>query len=108
NLYISDNYNNRIRKVTLSTGIQEYPNPGNVNVFPIPCNGILTADLSGKGYNSIKISDILGREVYRRYLDAEQQNMNIQVNISEVPDGVYMMQVNTMEGIVNRRILVQR
>lgn len=107
--YIADYFDNRVRKVSLVTGIDNItPGSYSVNLYPNPNSGQVTVALGGKGYTGLKIFDMLGREIYSQTLDATQNAMNVFINMSGVPNGVYIMQIKTRKGIIAKRIELQK
>jgi len=108
NLFIGDGYNNRVRMISGLAGISEISNSNRVIVYPVPSNGNITALLDGNGYKTLLICDLLGREVYSQYLEAGQSDMTLRINMSDAPNGIYFVQVMMENGIICRRIEVQR
>ncbi|MGP8215559.1 MAG: T9SS type A sorting domain-containing protein [Bacteroidia bacterium] len=107
NIYIADWGNVRIRKISsTATGINEIIESDKVNVYPIPNDGQMSIRLSGNGYNSIHIYDMLGREVYTQLLDARANNANVEVNLGANAEGAYIMCVQTHNGVIYKKILV--
>jgi sugar lactone lactonase YvrE len=103
-IYLADGNNNRIRYVSGITGLNEYANPNGVNVYPVPGDGHLTVSLTGVGYSAIEIYDVCGKAVYAKHIDPTEQDMDLQIDISSVSNGMYLMQVITEKGIIRRRI----
>jgi sugar lactone lactonase YvrE len=108
NLYIADFYNSRIRKVSGFTGIDEFSNSNKIIVYPVPSAGLITACLNGNGYTGLKIFDLLGREVYSQSLNRGQRDLNLQIDISNIPNGVYIMLVVSDNGTATKRMEVQK
>ncbi|HEV7232135.1 MAG TPA: T9SS type A sorting domain-containing protein [Bacteroidia bacterium] len=107
NIYIADGTNYRVRKVSITTGINEQMNSSNVNVYPIPGNGDITTSFKGRGYTAIGIYDMLGREVYSRVLDRNQENISLLIDLKNVAEGMLIMKISTEKGIISKRLEVQ-
>lgn len=110
NLYIADMYNERIRKVSVAnvTEIAEKNNSFNVALYPNPTQDFLNVNLDGNGFSEVKIIDVIGRVIYSNSLDTNQQNMKLQINLGEVSNGIYFIQISTITGIINKRIEIQK
>ena len=50
---------------------------------------------------NVRIINIAGQEVYNKQLN----KMNPQVNASHLPKGVYIINIETTEGIVTKKII---
>jgi sugar lactone lactonase YvrE len=108
NIFIADRANMRIRKVTMNAGINEHPLSSRINVFPVPGNGLFTANLSGNGYTGVKIYDALGRKVYDQQLETTEQDIHLTIDITTVRNGLYFMQIQTENEVVNKQLEVTR
>lgn len=63
-----------------------------VKVFPNPSNGLLNVSIEIQGFErgELSVKDILSKEVY-----VKEMNSNFeQLNISELPKGIYFLQIN--------------
>jgi sugar lactone lactonase YvrE len=102
NMYIADNGNNRIRKVTGIVGlgvdkvtavnaqIKVYPNPSNGN-FQL---GITNEELGMS--NTVEVYNMLGEKVYSCYQITKSSNY--QIDLSAQPNGVYLYKVMAESG----------
>jgi uncharacterized repeat protein (TIGR03803 family) len=92
-----------------TTGIFQPENRMNdISLYPNPCNGNMNIILTGTGYKSIKITDELGEELYSQSIDAGKQNQNLNINLGNVSNGVYIMQIISGDGVISKRIMVQK
>jgi len=88
-LYIADYNNNRIRKVTGITGIEQNKNPLNASLFPNPNNGQFTVQSSVvSGQYSVEVYNVLGEKVYSASLP--QTPIGALINLSNQPNGIYL------------------
>ncbi len=109
NLYIADELNSRIRKITSLTGINELSSSLEViKAYPVPSNGNLRVELGGEGYRSLSIFDELGQLVYQQTLNAMQENQNLNINISNVPNGIYYLQALGQKSTLSKSIVIQK
>ncbi len=96
NVYISDNSNARIRKITFAKcgylETDELKIADKLSVFPNPA--FSTVALSGSiPISSFAIVDILGKELIKKNLSAKPLT-DIQVDVSTLPPGMYIVRVN--------------
>jgi len=79
-----------------------------MNVYPNPSNGNFQISLALKETSNvdIKIFDILGKQVYHHSETAISSFMK-EVNISQLPAGVYVVKAQTNQGTVETKIVKQ-
>jgi sugar lactone lactonase YvrE len=110
NLYIVDEDNNRIRKVTNSvytTGIQQIANDNNeqVMVYPNPANTSLNLTLSkGEGTSTFIMFDMMGNTVKQSII----YNLTSIINIVDLAEGIYNISIINKEGCLNKKIIIVR
>ncbi|HTB32331.1 MAG TPA: T9SS type A sorting domain-containing protein [Bacteroidia bacterium] len=109
NMYIADNGNQRYRKVSsITTGIPSVSNLDEVAVYPVPNSGSMTVQLPGSGYKLLKVYDAIGREVYAQLLDASKPDITLNINLGNVSNGIYIMQIITNTGTLGKRIVIAK
>jgi len=90
-------YDDRISVVNIATGLTESLSSG-IKVYPLPANEILFLDIPADQFNTLKmqcsIFDMSGK-VISRNLEALAEGGTISVDISALPEGVYLLQLNT-------------
>ncbi len=109
-VFIGDANNYRVRMIASTESVNEV-NAGtdnNVNLYPVPSCGQLVVTLKGNGYSNLKLYDVFGREVYSQALDASEQNKSLNLNISNLSNGVYFMQIYTQKDMISKRVLLQK
>ncbi len=95
--------------IVVITGVLEINNNiSGISVYPVPSNGNMSVLLNGNGYLSMKIVDELGREIYNRPIDSGKQEQNLTINMGGVPNGIYMMQILSKQGVISKRVVVER
>ncbi|MGZ3865532.1 MAG: NHL domain-containing protein [Bacteroidia bacterium] len=88
NLYISDWYNNVIRKVSSPySGMKTFSEPNGINAFPNPANNTLIISSSNE-FGIITINNSLGEIV----LQTKSKNKQEQIDISRLSSGIYILQ----------------
>lgn len=93
NLYIADQGNNRIRKITNARNdtyiSQLKDNNVQVNVYPNPSTGIITIQTAAFENIFFEIYNLTGQKVFADKL----QNTNTQINLSNLANGVYQLKL---------------
>jgi len=83
------------------TAIEQSKN--DIEIFPNPTSGIFTIESTFAKLTSIKIMNVLGECVYH----SEIRNSKSEINLTGVSKGIYFLQANTADGIVNKKIMVE-
>ncbi|MBK8722789.1 MAG: T9SS type A sorting domain-containing protein [Saprospiraceae bacterium] len=75
-----------------------------VSVFPIPAKDILNVTVDASITNaSINIFDINGKEIYNNSLSEKNQ-----IDISNYNGGTYIVKINSKEGTLSKKILINK
>ena len=96
NIYIADEDNNRIRKLTVATGVTEnnFSNE-NVAIYPNPANTVinLSFTIQGSTQNAvINVLDIVGKSI----MQTEVSNgKTFPINVSSLSAGIYFVKITT-------------
>ena len=103
NMIIADFGNNRIRKVyKWPLGITTQNLTKVINIHPNPTTGKFVIETKAtSNQNSVEIFDVVGNKVYESIL----KNTHTQIDISEEPAGIYMVQV--IDGVDGTRDIVR-
>lgn len=82
------------------TAIHQIKNELGINVYPNPSNGIVFVDCSNINSkdNNILIIDITGKQIYSSQLTAQVVN---KIDISSLPNGIYIAQIKNGDGDVD-------
>lgn len=72
-------------------------------IYPNPVNDELTIDNNQSVINDIKIYDILGKEVKHFSINASRTK----IAVNDLHSGIYILQIETPEGTVNKKITKQ-
>ncbi len=96
NLYIADWGNNRIRKVSALSGINQLSIGCNyINIYPVPNSGIFTITGVSTG-QEIELYNYLGQKV----LSAISRQPTANFDISNMPNGIYFVRILKKDGSV--------
>jgi Secretion system C-terminal sorting domain len=112
NIYFSDYYNNRIRMIAAgTTGDNDITEMGpKLTVFPNPSTGIINlewANCKSDGA-SIELFDITGRLVFTQSLTKLKKADNLQIDLSKFPSGCYILQFNSQDGRLNKKVFLDK
>lgn len=88
--------------VTGTTGVNEQV-ASTISVFPNPAVSVVNvANTNGALINNIKVADLNGRTVKNNKFDGLT---DVQVNISDLASGVYMMTISSDKGTTTKKIV---
>lgn len=109
NVYIADEGNNRIRKISILTGINEIGANSSVSIYPVPNSGKFTISFQSSvlniGKEHIEIYNMLGKVIYESWFTPTN---NLQIDISNHAKGIYLYRITGNEGslIVADKIII--
>jgi hypothetical protein len=87
-----------------TTAIDNLKDPAaTIHVFPNPSNGTFFISSKENCKALVSIRDIIGTTVYRGYLEPDISTMNL----SELPKGIYLMEVAANNGKTVKRLVIQ-
>lgn len=75
-----------------STSVENVPAKVKRNAYPNPANELVTLPYEANGAISMKIYDMQGKLVERKFLDNNKQEL--QLNVKDYPSGMYFFEVN--------------
>jgi len=88
------------------TGINELENNFSFNIFPNPATNNITLSTSANtSITQINFVDILGKNYMLNY---KKENNDFIIDVSELPTGIYFLQTNTNNGLVYKKVLIER
>ena len=76
----------------ISTSVENVPAKVKRNAYPNPANELVTLPYEANGATSMKIYDMQGKLVERKFLDKNKQEL--QLNVKDYPSGMYFFEVN--------------
>lgn len=88
-----------------ATEINEIDHDNDFSIFPNPTNGILNiqSTLPNIQFKSVEVYNMLGEKIYYSDINVDGS----EIDLSNQPKGIYFVQVQTNEGIVNKKIIIQ-
>lgn len=78
-----------------------------IKTYPNPTNNILNIEYSQDKQTEILISDINGR-IYRRANRTSNNGKIIQVDVENIPNGIYLLNIITSKNTIRQRFVVAR
>jgi hypothetical protein len=72
------------------------------NVYPNPVKDVLTIKVKDITVSSVKIYDLLGKEVF-----AQQGLSKQELDITNLNSGLYLLKIDTLDGTLNKKIIVE-
>ena len=75
-----------------TTSVENVPAKVKRNAFPNPATDVVTLPYDANGATSMKIYDMQGKLVERKFLDKNKQEL--QLNVKDYPSGMYFFEVN--------------
>jgi len=76
----------------------------NFTVFPVPSNNKVYAQINGLNITSYKVVNMLGKVVMN---DKKINQPTLEINASDLKSGVYILQVGTELGTVQRQFIIE-
>jgi sugar lactone lactonase YvrE len=107
NLYLGDNGNQRVRKITgIPLDVNATVNRNEFSVYPNPTSDNLTVTLTNAGKIVVTLYDITGREM----LNMVKENTSaFNISVAGMPSGIYLLKLQTEDGsILTKKIEVAR
>ncbi|MEM6805948.1 MAG: SusF/SusE family outer membrane protein, partial [Bacteroidota bacterium] len=90
------------------TSIDDILNPSVIKVFPNPSNGLMQLDLSNSplfGKLNLKVFDMQGK-LLKTF---EKQSTDIlQLDVTDLPNGVYSLQVTNEKYLIGKRLIISK
>jgi hypothetical protein len=90
-------------KAATATSNVDITESENIKVYPNPANNLLTLIIPDIDVKSLIISDISGKQIFSLF-----NNLNgvIQINTEEFENGIYFVNIKTMEDTFSKKIIV--
>ncbi|HCN84785.1 MAG TPA: hypothetical protein DIT07_14380 [Sphingobacteriaceae bacterium] len=97
----SANYN------SLTTGINEPLSSASFGIYPNPNNGAFTIKINGIiEIETISIYNSIGKNIWNNKLPIS--NNEIPVTIENFSSGLYLIQIKTINGLINKQIIINK
>ena len=93
---------------TENSGIKNNTNSNEILVYPNPANNFLEIDLSTNNntISSLSLSSIQGQPLILKSKTSAEQIHHL--SLENIPSGIYLLQLQTINGVVSRKIIVKK
>ncbi len=76
------------------------------NIYPNPTKDILNIDYEGFKINSVTLLDMFGKVILQNDKNDKGENFK-RISLSHLPKGMYLLQINSNEKIINHSVILQ-
>ena len=89
----------------ITTGIDEVDADVSVSVYPNPSSGIIHYQV-GSNIDGlrVKVSNAVGQTLMEKKIESQESSLNL----SDLPDGIYMLSFSNERGVYTKKIILQR
>jgi hypothetical protein len=89
---------------TLTIGVDEFATVGNnIQLYPNPAKESFNIDLKGYKTGYVKVRDILGKEIYIRKIDKQE---NIRILLTDPSPGIYFVTIGDSQKSITKKLLI--
>ena len=88
-----------------TAGVNEIDPQEEISIYPNPSNGLFTISATGTKIKEVRVMDVMGRLVNSEELKANSTSATI--DMSGYAKGVYFVRVQTENGIINKKVIIQ-
>ncbi len=94
----------------LASGIQDQLLDKAVSLFPSPSAGLVNLSLEGQPFGELNVSvyNLLGELVLPAQIMPAGMQANLQLDLSDLPNGQYLVKVQTDNAVATRSVVVSR
>ncbi|HWB64068.1 MAG TPA: T9SS type A sorting domain-containing protein, partial [Chitinophagales bacterium] len=101
-IFISDEYDNRIRRIGIASGINAVSNNFDFNVYPNPANTGFTVETGNAFKGIIEIDNLQGQKVYQAPATANETH----IDALQLANGLYFVYLKNSTGSSVQRVMV--
>ena len=77
-----------------------------INIYPNPSSNIFNLEFNTDFETEILVTNILGKQVYIESIKSTGE-FNTQIDLSDYSKGIYNLNIKTIEGITNQKLILQ-
>ncbi|RYE16673.1 MAG: T9SS type A sorting domain-containing protein, partial [Sphingobacteriales bacterium] len=102
--------NTTVTSVALPSGVNGLEASNSLLLYPNPNSGNFTIKLAGcePGKVTIKLQNLLGQEMHTEAASTNNTAFEHQLNVQELPEGIYLLQVTQNDRVFTKRMVLQR
>jgi hypothetical protein len=101
---MSGYYDMFIAKLDVVASVEEITKNDWVNVYPNPSSGVFKLESSMFSVENAEVYDVLGNLLLQKTLNSKQGTLNL----SGVNSGVYFLTLKTEQGIIKKKLILQK
>ena len=96
--------------VDLCTGVPTTNDLQTVTIYPNPSSGNFTLQMNGDGLTQVNVSvfDVAGKEVFVYSQNVSNNTFSKNINLENLAQGVYQLEVITNLGVKTEQVVIQR
>ena len=81
----------------------------NLDIYPNPSRDVFNISFTSEDKQTlrVRILSVLGEEIYREDLEDFIGEYTKQVNLEEYSKAVYLLEIETTDGIINKKLILQ-
>jgi len=94
----------------IEVGLEVQDPIGQFNLYPNPSNGLLNLELNSTTGNSIHLNifDLTGKVIYTALLENPSGEIQHELNLLNVPNGIYLLQVEQDGQYLNKKLVITK
>ncbi len=94
----------------VTTSVTQVVSKGDISIFPNPTTGNLNIKWNGQpdGNASVVISDVVGRQVYNSDIKMASPSGQVQINLSDLKNAVYLITIKSDNIYYSSKLLIQQ
>lgn len=87
----------------------KYSNINNIDIYPNPSREVFNVNfiIEEKENLSVKIFNMLGKEIYSNNIEQFIGEYNKQINLNNYPKSIYLLEIKTNSNIIKRKLVLQ-
>lgn len=91
-------------------GVEEQTFEGNFNIYPNPAENTVYVQLKANAPRAFRLTltDVLGVQVLSKELNTNAGNKTLQLDVSSLKEGVYMLRITDNDNSFTRKIIIKR
>ncbi len=90
------------RDMKIKSSLKEEVGDNELTISPNPTNGVVHVVLPEESMNELVVISSLGQIVLK--IEISNSNRNQKIDLSDYPSGIYLLKVETKEGIITKKI----
>jgi hypothetical protein len=93
--------------LTPCTAIEEQNQNETIKIYPNPSKVFINISFTSKEEKnvSVEVYDLVGRKVFEKQFQTSNTKLQTQIDMRGFPDGVYIVEINTGEGIYRKKVV---